>query len=632
MSSKASVIARLGAALSFSVLVLGCTAPALAPTTAQAPAGVSATAPARQRIDKAADLPRFSYPVQGKLEDIVRSPERFAAFAAPLRRDTEAVLARYEIADKATHRQLLGLLATLDYLDGRYDDAVRHYDAVKSLEDKPADKLLSGLRGRAMAMAAKQHRPGTPAHAQAAQVMVKSQLATMPYAVIVNEIRQAKAGTEVMGENLMLGGLREKLQPIVDASGMLSSETAPGVVQARFGLTAILPTLSVWRQTFDEYLSANRSNKADIWAGRDVSLPPQGPYTQVSVAVWDSGVDSALFKPQLALGADGKPLVIGFDKYARPANTELMAVSAEFQGRQAQMVSRIKGFSDLQANIDSPEATGVKGWLSSLGPDQYKPGIEELTLASVHSHGTHVAGIALAGNPHARLVIARIEFGHTLMPDPCPSLELTQRGAATFGSTVDFLKRQGVRVVNMSWGGSMGETEAELEKCAPRQTPDERKALARRLFDIDRDALRAAIASAPGVLFVAAAGNSNDDASFNESIPASLVLANMITAGAVDLAGDEASFTSYGPTVKIHANGHQVDSYLPGGARVAQSGTSMAAPQVSNLAAKLLAVRPGLKPEELIQIITSTADKSSDGRRVLMNPKRALAAVAAMKG
>jgi subtilisin family serine protease len=93
----------------------------------------------------------------------------------------------------------------------------------------------------------------------------------------------------------------------------------------------------------------------------------------------------------------------------------------------------------------------------------------------------------------------------------------------------------------------------------------------------------------------------------------------------VDKAGDEAPFTSYGPTVKVHANGYQVESYLPGGDRVALSGTSMSAPQVTNLAAKMLAVNPKLKPAELIGIIERTAEKTGDGRRTLIHPAKAVA-------
>jgi subtilisin family serine protease len=140
-------------------------------------------------------------------------------------------------------------------------------------------------------------------------------------------------------------------------------------------------------------------------------------------------------------------------------------------------------------------------------------------------------------------------------------------------------------------------------------------------------ALTQAMASAPEILFVTAAGNSADDPTFNDAYPSGIVLPNLVSVGAVDKAGDEASFTSYGKTVLLHANGYQVESYVPGGRRIAFSGTSMASPQVTNLAAKMLAVKPTLKPAEVIDIMRKTADRSEDGRRTLINPKKALEAV-----
>jgi len=110
------------------------------------------------------------------------------------------------------------------------------------------------------------------------------------------------------------------------------------------------------------------------------------------------------------------------------------------------------------------------------------------------------------------------------------------------------------------------------------------------------------------------------------------VLPNLLTVGAVDRAGDEASFTSYGPTVVVHANGYQVDSVIPGGEHLAESGTSMASPQVANLAAKILAVNPKLKPTEVIALIRDTAEKTADGRRTLVNAKKAVAAAEAKAG
>ena len=280
------------------------------------------------------------------------------------------------------------------------------------------------------------------------------------------------------------------------------------------------------------------------------------------------------------------------------------------------MNTRTKWFSDLQSNVDSPEASEVKQLLSTLPPEQYKPTVEELSLAGNYMHGTHVAGIALAGNPYARLLVGRMEFGNTLIPDPCPSLEQTRKDAKSYAETVEFLKRNKARVVNMSWGGSVNAIEGDLELCGIGKTQEERKKLAREYFEIGKQALEKAFASAPEILFITAAGNSNQDASFAEDAPADIVLPNLLTVGAVDRAGDEASFTSYGPTVKVHANGYQVESYLPGGDRVAFSGHFDGIPQVANLAGKILAINPELAA-------AGHRDHRVDGREEFRRPTHA---------
>jgi len=593
--------------------------------------GLSTTAlgQGKPRIEKAADLPRFTYKIDGSVEDVIRDDAKFRRFAADVRRDAESVLSGYQIDDRATLRQIEGELTQLDYLDGNLDSALKRAARVRELQEKPADKLMSGLQLRAMVGA--QHKVGnrtSDAYRAETGRLIDADLAQMPYDVVQNEVKEAKASAEIASEALTLGYARTVVQPTVDKAGSLSSDLAPILVSARYRLTASLPLKATLIETYSRYLAAHKVDKPDIWAARDVQLAPGKALATVNVAVWDGGLDTALFADRIVKDAN-QPAVIAFDRYAKPAAGALQPIPAELQNRIPQMKSRLKGFSDLQSNIDSPEASEVKQYLSSLKPEEYKPAFEELGLAGNWMHGTHVAGITMAGNPYARLVTARIEFDWHMLPDPCPTRELAERDARNQRAYVDFFKQHGVRVVNMSWGGSVKGIEEQLELCNIGSGPDERKKIARDYFEIQKDALTKAFASAPAILFVTAAGNSNEDASFVEDIPAGIALPNLLTVGAVDKAGDEASFTSYGPTVVVHANGYQVESVIPGGDKLAESGTSMASPQVANLAAKILAVNPKLKPEEVIRLIRGTADKTADGRRTLVNPKKAVQAAEA---
>lgn len=582
----------------------------------------------KQRIDKEADIPRFSYPITDPLENVVRDKASFERVIQPVRADMESVLAKYDIADKSSQRQFLSNLAQLDFLSGNYDAALAGAEAVRALEEKPADKLLSGLRVRAMVAAAKQTGGvNTTAYFEAVAKTLRKELDALPFEVIANDIRRYKAGAELIGEGRILGSVRDVLQATLNKTGALSSDFAPNLISARYALETILPLKQTLVTTYTAYLDQHKVEKPDIWLARDVKLPKTGPYHTVNVAVWDSGVDTKLFPKQLLTGNQGQPALIAFDLESRVTTGELFPIPAALRPKLPEMLARTKGFSDLTSNIDSPESSEVKKFMSGLKPEEFKPAMEQMGLTGNYVHGTHVAGITLNGNPWARLATARISFDYKLQPDPCPSKAIAERGAKAHQAYVDFFKRNKVRVVNMSWGGSVKDGEEALEKCGIGKTTAERQKIAREYFEIEKKALNRAFSSAPEILFVTAAGNSNSDSSFGEFIPSSIVLPNLLTVGAVDKSGDEAPFTSYGPTVVVHANGYQVDSYLPGGERVALSGTSMASPNVANLAAKLLAAKPSLKPIEVIAIIRATADKSADGRRILINPAKAMARV-----
>jgi subtilisin family serine protease len=592
----------------------------------------SISAQDKKRVEKLSDLPIFSYRIDGRLEDVVRNDGQFRVLAQAVRRDTEAVLAQYEIADRAELRKLRNVLVVLDYLDGRYDEALKGALAIRNLQEKPADKLLSGLQIRAQIAAQKKvGSTHTDAFRREVGRQIAAELEHLPYAVIENDVKSSKSRAETIGETLVLGHVRDVLQPAVTKSGSLSSDLVPGVISAKYQLTTTLPLKTTLIDTYAAYLNARKVEKPDIWAARDITLPAGRRYSPVKIAVWDSGVDTALFPDRVLRDASGEPVFLAFDRFGYPTPGVLAAVPAALRSRMPRMKSRMKGFSDLKANLDTAEASEVKQWLSTLKADEFRSSIEAIEFVGNYAHGTHVAGIAMAGNPYARLATARIEFPYTLLPDPCPSPEQSEREARNMQAYVDFMQREGVRVVNMSWGESIKAIEGTLELCNIGHGSAERQALARGYFEKGRAALQRAMAGAPDILFVTSAGNSNQDATFAEDYPAAIQLPNLITVGAVDKAGDEAPFTSYGPTVVVHANGFQVDSVIPGGERVPQSGTSMASPQVANLAAKMLAVNPALGPQELIAMIRGTAERSADGRRVLIHPKRAVAAAEARR-
>jgi subtilisin family serine protease len=176
----------------------------------------------------------------------------------------------------------------------------------------------------------------------------------------------------------------------------------------------------------------------------------------------------------------------------------------------------------------------------------------------------------------------------------------------------------------MSWGWTLKEVEGILEANGVTD-PQERKARTAEIFGILKQSLYDALASAPEILFITAAGNSDNDVEFDEVIPSNFDLPNLMVVAAVDQAGDPTSFTSGGSNVVIYANGFEVDSYVPGGGRMKASGTSMASPNALNLAAKLFALDPDLTPAEVVELMTEGATpRDGDESLLLIHQKNSI--------
>ena len=93
--------------------------------TALALTSAAALAQAEKKpVHSAADLPRFTYAVTSAPSDLLQADAAtFAAFATPVGADVDAVLAGYDIQDRATLRDLLSEKLDLELLSGTQDAA-----------------------------------------------------------------------------------------------------------------------------------------------------------------------------------------------------------------------------------------------------------------------------------------------------------------------------------------------------------------------------------------------------------------------------------------------------------------------------------------------------------------------------
>nr|MEE4266507.1 S8 family serine peptidase [Candidatus Krumholzibacteria bacterium] len=643
LNRKSLTLMAALAALLLALLVGGCSSHGKAPTDAPPPPPPVPAAPVdKVPVDSLDDLPVHSYELTGTVMELLDDPAAMAALRAQVRQDVESDLATYAITDEATLQGMYGRLVTLNLVEGRDQEAVNYLDKIKALEDKEAARLMNGLTTRSMieAKGMSGAQPGDPEFMAAYRLALTERVNALPWDVVQDNIKSGKGRAEYMNENLLLGVVQAQLEPAASAMGSLSSDLAGSVIGIRYALDTALQLNPVVAEVYGEYIAANNKEKVNIWAERDLVLDANQNLTPVVVGIWDSGVDAAVFGDAMFVNPnesfngeddDGNGFIddingIAFDLNGIPS-TEMLHPLGDQEGKLDEMFESMQGFQDMTSAIDSPEASATRAKLGQMAPEKMGDFLTTLSFGGLYSHGTHVAGIAAAGNPFARLLIARITFDYHNIPQAM-TVETAKRLARDYMNTTAYFQAHGVRVVNMSWGWSFKEIEGGLEANGIGATAEERAAMAREMIGILSDGLRAAIATTPDILYVSAAGNDDNDVEFDVVIPSNFDLPNLMVVGAVDQAGDPTSFTSGGRNVKVYANGFQVESYVPGGGTMKMSGTSMASPNVCNLAGKLFALDPTLNPDKVIRIIEESADPHPDHYEILrMNPKAAAAMV-----
>ena len=208
-------------------------------------------------------------------------------------------------------------------------------------------------------------------------------------------------------------------------------------------------------------------------------------------------------------------------------------------------------------------------------------------------HGTHVSGIigAVHGNgegidgvaPAVRIMAVRA------VPDG-------DERDKDIANAIRYAVDNGAQVINMSFGKGYSPQKGAVD-----------------------DAVK--YADSHGVLMVHAAGNDGADLAQKANFPTATYLSggraqNWIEVGASSWRGGDslvATFSNYnGAQVDVFAPGVDILSTVPGGGYKRESGTSMAAPVVSGLAAMLMAYYPSLTAADVKRIILASAIRRTD--------------------
>ncbi len=239
-----------------------------------------------------------------------------------------------------------------------------------------------------------------------------------------------------------------------------------------------------------------------------------------------------------------------------------------------------------------------------------------------NGHGTHVAGIvAAAANGVGNTCVAP-----SALLLPVKVLDANGSGAYTaVASGISYAAQQGARVISMSLGGSSPSTTllAPLQQAAATSVI---AAAAGNSGNAYAPGYPAAYATQAGVvgsmIIVGSVGPTNTISSFSQT-PGN--------GGCVAASGVTTCFKD----VFLVAPGQSIYSTYMGGGYATMSGTSMATPYVSGVAARVLAAAPYLTPKQTVAILLQSAtDLGAPGAdaiygRGLVNLQAALAPLGA---
>lgn len=183
--------------------------------------------------------------------------------------------------------------------------------------------------------------------------------------------------------------------------------------------------------------------------------------------------------------------------------------------------------------------------------------------SDMNGHGTHVAGTIVDCTPNLNVKILPVRV-------------LNQNGVGnslTIANGIRYAADKGAKVINLSLGGDHSQYIENAVTYAMKK----------------------------GAVVVVAAGNEYENVEY--SCPAHIK--KCITVAAIDSNERRADFSNYGSMVDVAGPGVDILSCVPGGGYVYASGTSMAAPHISAVAAMVRLSYPSKSPAEVEKIVKS---------------------------
>ena len=596
-------------------------------------------------VRTADDLPRHTHTVQGKSLDILRDRKTMDRLVDALLADALADLRKYRIEDVATLMAYYDRIALAYDYKGDFKQAIAFSDKAKALMTKEEEKAMSGITRQARIAARLAAGSDEAAYLARFREELRIIVAGLPFELVKDNLIARRNQGRMLTKKMVEASFTAGLDPLLEnAKGDISDGLAEQLVGAWFTLNVQLPLVAIIGEVCGERIDANAAMQGsdDRWTPRLVTLDASAKATPVVMGIWDSGVDTSLYPRNLwtnpreqpnGVDDDGNGFVddlhgIAFGLDRRPTVGPLSSIDGLRGGNKAQLMEFIVAQADRAAGVLNDRVKAYEAFLRDLKAEDRSAFGDDMSLIDQYAHGTHVAGVAVAGNPFARIVHVSELWPWKEIPDEAPTVEFGKRWGDSERRAVEYLKRSGARVVNMSWRVPRSGFEADLTAKGVGASPAERAEMARKIFAEIRSALEEAIRGAPDILFIAGSGNEDNDVDFAEYVPAGLRLPNLITVGAVNAQDRFTDFTSTGKGVELYANGYRIRSQIPGGETVEFSGTSMAAPQVTNLAAKMLALRPEMTPAQVVAAMRENAEPvPGQAGRFIVNPKRTIEAL-----